>query len=152
MRDTILYEKVGDEFVPVRYWNETINSFPKGEHLVIAGDNAIIRTYNIDPGYVELIAAGKHFHSHLVDELIEAGSHKLNNFELTEEQEEAWANLNRLLNQDAALQIESYSTIADKAVSKLESKLKPYLNNPAVKQAYNNYIMVLRLAFDKNNE
>ena len=60
MTKKIFYEKVGRKYVPVaEYDNELLDSFPKGNHLVMVYPGGMSRYFNIDPNYAALIAAGR---------------------------------------------------------------------------------------------
>ena len=56
----IYYEKVGRRYVPVaEYDNDYMDSFPKGNHLVMCYPGGSSRRFNIDPNYAAMIAAGR---------------------------------------------------------------------------------------------
>lgn len=51
----IYYEKQGRRYVPVyEYDSEFLDSFPKGNHLVMVYPGGSSRRYNIDPNYAAL--------------------------------------------------------------------------------------------------
>ena len=56
----IYYEKVGRRYVPVsEYDNDFLDSFTKGNHLVMSYPGGTSRRYNVDPNYAAMIAAGR---------------------------------------------------------------------------------------------
>jgi hypothetical protein len=56
----IFYEKQGRRYVPeAEYDNELLDSFPKGNHLVMCYPGGSSRRFNIDPNYAAMIAAGR---------------------------------------------------------------------------------------------
>ena len=56
----IYYEKKGRRYVPVsEYDNDYLDSFPKGNHLVMCYPGGSSRRFNIDPNYASMIAAGR---------------------------------------------------------------------------------------------
>ena len=58
MTKKIYYEKVGRRYVPVaEYDNEFMDSFTKGNHLVMCYPGGSSRRFNIQPDYAALIAA-----------------------------------------------------------------------------------------------
>ena len=55
----IYYEKVGRRYKPVaEYDPDYMDSFPKGNHLVICYPGGKSTKYNVDPNRAALIAAG----------------------------------------------------------------------------------------------
>jgi hypothetical protein len=55
----IYYEKIGRKYMPVaEYDNEFLDSFPKGNHLVMSYPGGSSRRFNIAPAYAPMIAAG----------------------------------------------------------------------------------------------
>jgi hypothetical protein len=52
----IYYEKRGRRYVPVaEYDNDLLDSFPKGNHLVMSYPGGTSRRFNIDPAYAAMI-------------------------------------------------------------------------------------------------
>jgi len=64
MTKKIYYEKLGRRYVPVaEYDNDLLDSFPKGNHLVMSYPGGQSRRFNIDPNYAAMIAAGRVAHA-----------------------------------------------------------------------------------------
>ena len=60
MTKKIYYEKVGRRYVPVaEYDSDFLDSFSKGNTLVMCYPGGKSRRYNVDPDYAGLIAAGR---------------------------------------------------------------------------------------------
>ena len=60
MTKKIYYEKVGRKYVPVaEYDSDYLDSFPKGNHLVMCYPGGKTRKFNIDPNYAALITASR---------------------------------------------------------------------------------------------
>ena len=56
----IYYEKVNGRYRPVaEYDSDWIDSFPKGNHLVMCYPGGSSRKFNVEPNYAALIAAGR---------------------------------------------------------------------------------------------
>jgi hypothetical protein len=60
MTKKIYYEKVGRRYVPVaEYDNDLLDSFTKGNHLVMCYPGGTSRRFNIEPALAPMIAAGR---------------------------------------------------------------------------------------------
>ena len=90
----IFYEKKGRRYVPVaEYDNEFLDSFPKGNHLVMCYPGGSSRRFNIDPNYVAMIAAGRVAEDAICDSLRKSSEMKPQRTPITPGQKKAWEKL-----------------------------------------------------------
>lgn len=144
----IYYEKVGRKYVPVsEYDSELINSFKKGNYLVMSYPGGRTIRHNIDPAYAPMIAAGR-----VCEEVISKAimrAHEVRPYQgtiLNDEQLAAWENLKSVLG-DRGRYIEwpSAYEITQQAVQAMSEEAVKLLENPAVKNAYDHFIMLCEL-------
>jgi hypothetical protein len=148
----LYYIKEGRKYVPVsEYDNELLDSFTKGNHLVCVYPGGSSRRYNIDPNYAAMIAAGR-----VAEDAISRAIHKASELSpqrtpLTEGQRKAWENLAKEFGQDlCTLQGASTRDIAEAGVKAMQEEADKLMTNPAVKKAYEHFMLVCELTKEHN--
>jgi len=87
----IYYEKVGRRYVPVaEYDNDFLDSFPKGNHLVMSYPGGTSRRFNIDPNYAAMIAAGRVAEDAICKAISKASELRPKQTPITPKQKRAW--------------------------------------------------------------
>lgn len=146
---TVFYKKVGRRYVPVaEYDNEYMDSFPKGHHLVSMMPGVSSRRFNIDPAFGPLIAAGIYAEDAISKHLMEVSALRVpeRNKPLTEEQNKAWRAFNEAMgNENFALEWCSYREAAESGVKAMMAEAEVLLDNPAVKAAWEQFLLVCKL-------
>ena len=144
----VFYKKVGRRYVPVsEYDSELINAFPKGNHLVMTYPGGASTRYNIDPAYAPLIAAGRVAEDAMATALYKASEMVPKRKTVTQEQQQAWKNLQQAFDDDMfALQTKSCRDIVEVGIQALQAEADRLLTNPAVKLAYEHFLMVAELS------
>lgn len=152
----IFYKKVGRKYVPVsEYDSEYLDSFPKGNHLVMCYPGGSSRRYNIEPAIAPLIAASRVAEDAMSTALVKASELRMRNSEktrqMTPEQRAAWEHLVEVFG-DEAKQLEwaSARDVADAGVKALQKEADALLSNPAVLKAYERFLLICELT--KENE
>lgn len=142
-------------YVPVsEFDSEYVDSLPKGNHLISVYLGGKSRRYNIDPAYAPLIAAGRATEDVLANALVKAGELRMQRKDrsraLTSEEKEAWENLVRVFG-DSARQLEwpSAREVAEEGMKALQKEANELLTNEAVKKAYEHFILLCKLAKEK---
>jgi hypothetical protein len=153
----IFYEKQGRKYVPVaEYDNELLDSFPKGNHLVMCYPGGSSRRFNIDPNYAAMIAAGRVAEDAISKKIMEATEIRRNSRipkELTPAQRAAWDNLVKELGDDARqLEWPSAREAAEEAVKALQAEANVLYSNEAVRKAYDHFILMCKLTKEQNVE
>ena len=145
--EKIYYEKVGRKYVPVSvYDSDYLDSFPKGSHLVICYPGGQSRRFNIDPDYAALIAAARVAEDAMCNAMRKASELKPKQTPITERQRRAWANLAKEFGEEiATLNGASSYDIAQAGLKALKDEAAKLLTNPAVKKAYDHFLLVAEL-------
>ena len=144
----IFYKKVGRRYVPVYEYDQTLmDSFPKGSHLVICYLNGQSTRYNINPAYAPMIAAGRVAEDKISEAIRRASDMRPKQAPITKAQQLAWENLVREFGEDARmLEWPSAREVAEEAVEAMQVEADKLLTNPAVKLAYEHFLMVAELS------
>ena len=143
----IFYEKVGRKYVPVaEYDNEYLDSFPKGSTLVICHPGGQSRRFNIDPAYAPMIAAARVAEDSMIQAMQKASELKPKQTPVTPAQQKAWKQLARAFGDElCTLNGASSYDIAQAGLKALEKEADKLLTNPAVKKAYDHFLLVAEL-------
>lgn len=143
----VFYEKVGRKYVPVsEYDNDLLDSFPKGNHLVMVYPGGSSRRFNIDPNYAAMIAAGRVAEDAISRALMKASDLRPKRAPITERQRAAWDNLVREMGEEArCLEWPSAREACEEAVKAMQEEANLLLTNPAVKKAFDKFIMLCDL-------
>jgi len=153
----IYYEKVGRKYVPVaEYDNDLLDSFPKGTHLVMCYPGGSSRRFNVDPNYAAMIAAGRVAEDAVSKKIMEATeirrNYKNRNTPLTPRQRAAWDKLIEEFGEDARqLEWPSARECAEEAVKAMMAEANMLMTNPAVKKAWDNFMLVSELTKENKN-
>jgi hypothetical protein len=153
----IYYEKVGRKYVPVaEYDNDLLDSFPKGTHLVMCYPGGSSRRFNVDPDYAAMIAAGRVAEDAVSKKIMEATeirrNYKNRNTPLTPRQRAAWDKLIEEFGEDARqLEWPSARECAEEAVKAMMAEANMLMTNPAVKKAWDNFMLVSELTKENKN-
>lgn len=152
----IFYEKIGRRYVPVAEYNsEWIDSFRKGTHLLMCYPGGASRIYNIEPNHAAMIAAGRVAEDAISKKLMESSDLRMQRKDrdrkLTESQKAAWENLVKEFG-DSARQLEwpSARETAEEGVKAMIKEAEILMTNPAVKKAYDHFILTCKLTKNSN--
>ena len=150
----IYYEKVGRKYVPVaEYDNDFLDSFPKGNHLVMSYPGGTSRRFNIDPNYASMIAAGRVAEEAICDALRKASEMKPQRTPITPGQKKAWEKLAKELGDELCpLTYGSARDHAEAAVDAMIKEADKLMTNPAVRKAYEQFQMVCALTKERSND
>jgi hypothetical protein len=147
----VYYEKVGRRYVPVaEYDNDLLDSFPKGNHIVMCYPGGTSRRFNIDPDYAAMIAAGRVAEDAISKKIMEATeirrNYKNRNTPLTPGQRAAWDKLIEEFGEDARqLEWPSVRECAEAGVLAMQEEAEKLMTNPAVKKSWDNFQMICQL-------
>jgi hypothetical protein len=152
---TTLYKKVGRKYVPVQqYDSEATDSLPYGSHLIVVRPGCKTTRLNVDTAFAPAIAAGIYAIDEISAQIVKAGelrSHQAQ--KLTEDQLAALnAFLKTLSDTDRHyLTHGSAREAAQAGIDKMIEQMNSLLNKPAVKQAYEHFLLVSKLTMEENN-
>lgn len=147
------YELVGDTYVPaLEYDSDLLDATPEGAHLLMTRPGGISRRFNIDPAYAPMIAAGSVAESAMVAAMIKASELKPARQPLTAKQVAAWENLAQELGDErATLTGASAHDVIAAGIVAMQAEADKLLTYPAVKQAYDEFMLVARLTKEQND-
>lgn len=143
----IYYEKIGRKYVPVlEYDSEYLDSFPKGNHLVMVYPGGQSRRFNVDPNYAAMIAAGRVAEDAICRAISAASELRPQRTPITEGQRAAWANLAKEMGDElCTLRGLSIHDCAEAGVKAMQAEADELLKNPAVKKAYDHFQLMCEL-------
>jgi hypothetical protein len=147
MTTKIYYEKVGRRYVPVaEYDSNFCDSFRRGNHLVMCYPGGVSRRFDVDPDYAAMIAAGRVAEDAISNALVKASEMRPAQTPITEGQRRAWKKLAREFGDDlATLNVASARDIAQAGVQALQIQADVLLSNPAVRKAYEHFMLMCEL-------
>jgi hypothetical protein len=148
----IYYEKVGRRYVPVAEYDSTyMDSFPKGNHLVMCYPGGSSRRFDIDPNYAAMIAAGRVAEDVISSAVVKASEMRPRNKPITEKQKEAWEALAKSFGDERYyIELPSAREIAEAGVRAMQEQALELMQHQAVRQAYEQFQLVCELT--KGNE
>lgn len=146
----VYYEKRGRKYVPVaEYDSEWLDSYPAGTHLVMCYPGGKSRRFNIDPDYAAMIAAGRVAEDAISSAIVKASDLRPRRTPVTPEQREAWEKLSAAFGEEIhVLEWPSAREAAEAAVKAMMQEAKNMLDVPAVRAAYEHFVMTYQLCKD----
>jgi len=142
----IFFEKVNGKYVPIsEYDNDFSASIGYGDHLLSVYKNGSSRQ-KIDPAFAPMIAAGRHSKDAVTKSILESLSMRSSRTPLTKGQHTAWRNLSKEFGDEIyPLTWPAAQDAADAAVLAMQEEADKLLTVPAVKNAYDHFMMVCAL-------
>jgi hypothetical protein len=152
MTKKIYYEKVGRRYVPVaEYDNEYLDSFPKGNHLVMCYPGGQSRRFNIDPNYAAMIAAGRVAEDAMSKAVQQASQMRPRNKPITEKQRKAWKALAKAFGDEVYyVELPSAREVAEEGLKAMMEEADKLMENEAVRKAYNHFMLMCQLTKEQN--
>jgi hypothetical protein len=143
----IFYEKVGSRYIPVaEYDSDYMDSFPKGNHLVVCNPGGKSIRYHIDPNYAAMIAAGKVAEDAVSAAIVESQELKPQKTPITERQHKLWRDLAQSFNQDDYPLIRPAAVDAGRAAVKaMMEEADKLMTHPSVRKAFDHFILICEL-------
>lgn len=152
MTKKIYYIKEGRKYIPVsEYDQDLMSSFPKGTHIVMCYPGGQSTRYGIDPAFAPMIAAGRY-----AEEAIRTAIHFQSEATpkerpITKRQKAAWEEMKAAFGDEFfSIQFASTHDLAEAGVSAMQKEADKLLQHAAVKQAYDHFMFVAKLAYDEN--
>ena len=155
MKDTdekvIFYRKKGRRYVPVYEYDTTLmDSLPKGNHLIQCYPGGSSRRFNVEPAYAPMIAAGRVAEDQISAVIMKATdlrrNYNMRQRPMTPGQLRAWNKLIKEFGEEArALEWPSAREACEEAVKAMQVEADKLLTNPAVKKAYDHFLLLCEL-------
>ena len=148
----VYYEKVGRRYKPVaEYDNDLMDSFHKGNHLVMVFPGGTSRRFNIDPAMAPMIAAGRVAEDAMCKAMLDASELRPQRTPLTEGQRRAWRKLAKEFGDElCTLQGASTRDIVEAGVKAMQAEALKLMQNEAVRNAYQQFQLVCELTKQKD--
>jgi hypothetical protein len=148
----IYYEKRGRRYVPVaEYDNDFMDSFTKGNHLVMSYPGGTSRRFNIDPNYAAMIAAGRVAEDAVCKAINKASEMRPARTPITPAQQRAWKKLAKEFGDElCTLHGASTRDIAEAAVTAMQAEADKLMRHESVKRAYEQFLLVCQLTKKEN--
>ena len=143
----VYYEKRGRRYHPVsEYDNDLLDSFPRGNHLVMCYPGGSSRRFNVEPNYAAMIAAGRVAEDALSEAIRKASELRPQKNPITPGQKKAWEKLAKEFGDElATLQINSARDIAEAGVKAMQAEADKLMQHASVRQAYDQFLLVCKL-------
>ena len=146
----IYYEKVGRRYKPVaEYDSDWLDSFSKGNHLVMCYPGGSSRKFNVEPNYAALIAAGRTAQEAMREAIYEASAmQRMEQYDtaLTREQNAAWRKFEKVMgDRGKYIKFQSTHDIVEAGMKVLEDEAAKLMAHPAVKDAYQQFLTVCKM-------
>jgi len=150
----IYYEKRGRRYVPVaEYDNDFLDSFTKGNHLVMSYPGGTSRRFNIDPAYAPMIAAGRVAEDAISKAISYASQVRPQRTLITEGQRSAWKKLAEELGDElATLNGLCVRDCAEAGVKAMQEEADKLMKHEAVRKAYEHFLLMCELTKEKTND
>lgn len=145
---TTFYKKVGRRYVAVNEYDpELMDSFPQGEHLVSVRPGQESRRHRIDPAFAPMIAAGLYVEDAMTQAIYRAQELRYNDpIPMTARQRQLMEELTWSMNQsDVKWLRRSAAESAQAGLRVLEQEAHRRMRHPAVRKAYEDFLLVVRL-------
>jgi hypothetical protein len=148
----VYYEKRGRRYYPVAEYDSTyMDSFPKGNHLVMCYPGGTSRRFNVEPDYAAMIAAGRVAEDAICRAISKASELRPKNTPITDTQQKAWRKFSKEMGDElCTLYGLSASDCAEAGVKAMMLEADKLMTNPAVKKAYEHFQLVCELTREHN--
>lgn len=146
----IYYEKVGRRYKPVaEYDNEYLDSFPKGNHLVMCYPGGSSRRFNVEPALAPMIAAGRYAEDAMSAALVKASEMRPRRTPITEKQKKAWDALAKSFGDEVYyIELPSAREVTEAGIKAMETEANKLLKHPMVQAAYDEFMATCKLVLD----
>lgn len=143
----VYYEKKGRRYVPVaEYDSDYLDSFPKGNHLVMVYPGGSSRRFNVDPALAPMIAAGRVAEDEMCRAMVQASELRPRETPITEGQRRAWKRLAKEFGNDiCTLHGSSARDIVEAGIKAMQQEADKLLENETVRTAYEHFLLVCEL-------
>jgi hypothetical protein len=143
----IYYEKQGRRYVPVaEYDNDFLDSFTKGNHLVMCYPGGTSRRFNIEPAYAPMIAAGRVAEDAVCRAISKASELRPQRTPITLGQKKAWEKLAKEMGDElCTLHGLSVHDCAQAGVQAMQLEADKLMQHESVRKAYDHFMLMCQL-------
>ena len=149
----IYYVKEGRRYKPVaEYDNDLMDSFHKGNHLVMVYPGGTSRRFNIDPALAPMIAAGRYAEDAICQAMLKTSELRPQRTPITLAQQRAWKKLAKEMGDElCTLTGLSVRDCAEAGVNAMQEEADKLMSHPAVRDAYEQFQLVCKLVKEKDH-
>ena len=149
----VYYEKIGRRYRPVaEYDSDLLDSFPRGNHLVMCYPGGSSRRFNVEPNHAAMIAAGRVAEDAICNALHKASEMRPQRTPITEGQRKAWRKLAKEFGNDlATLNLGCARDLAEVGVQAMQAEADKLMKNASVRAAYDQFQLVCALTRSQEN-
>ena len=149
----VYYEKVGRRYRPVaEYDNDLLDSFSRGNHLVMCYPGGQSRRFNVEPNHAAMIAAGRLAEDAICEALRKASEMQPQRTPITLGQKRAWEKLAREFGDALCpLQHASARDLAEAGVTAMQKEADKLMSHPAVVDAWEKFMLTCELTKERKN-
>jgi hypothetical protein len=154
MAKKLYYIKEGRRYKPVaEYDSDLMDSFTRGNHIVMCYPGGQSRRFNIDPALAPMIAAGRFAEDKMLEVMRKASEGRPARQALTKAQQKAWKGMKDAFGDDMFyLSYPSHHDIVEAGVKAMQEEADKMMQHPSVRDAYNQFLMVYQLVKEETNE
>ena len=149
----VYYEKIGRRYRPVaEYDSNLLDSFPRGNHVVMCDPGGSSRRFNVEPNHAAMIAAGRVAEDAICNALHKASEMRPQRTPITEGQRKAWRKLAKEFGDDlATLNLGCARDLAEVGVQAMQAEADKLMKNASVRAAYDQFQLVCALTHSQEN-
>jgi len=132
------------------YDNNLLDSFPKGNHLVMCYPGGSSRRFNVEPNHAAMIAAGRVAEDAICEALHKASEMRPQRTPITLGQLKAWKKLAKEFgNELCPLTHASFRDLAEAGVNAMQKEADKLMSHPAVVDAWEKFMLTCELTKEK---
>ena len=134
------------------YDSDLLDSFPRGNHLVMCYPGGSSRRFNVEPNHAAMIAAGRVAEDAICNALHKASEMRPQRTPITEGQRKAWRKLAKEFGDDlATLNLGCARDLAEVGVQAMQAEADKLMKNASVRAAYDQFQLVCALTRSQEN-
>lgn len=144
----IFYEKRGRRYVPVaEYDNDWMDSFPKGNHLIMCYPGGVSRRFRIDPAYAPMIAAGRVAEDAISRRIQQETELRPTNREIDKETQRKWKKFISTIPEDFRYMFTHGCArdAAEAGVKAMQEEADKLMQHESVRKAYDHFMLMCKL-------
>lgn len=144
----IYYEKKGRRYVPVsEYDSEYLDSFPKGNHLIMCYPGGASRRFNIEPALAPMIAAGRVAEDAICRRIQQETELRPANREIDEATHRKWKKFIATIPEDFRFMFTHGCArdAAEAGVKAMQEEADKLMQHESVRKAYDHFMLMCKL-------
>jgi hypothetical protein len=148
----LYYVKEGRRYKPVaEYDDDLMDSFHKGNHLVMVYPGGTSRRFNIEPAYAPMIAAGRVAEDEMCKAMNKASELKPQRTPITLAQQHAWKKLAEEFGDELCILYgASTRDIVEAGLQAMQLEADKLMQHESVRKAYDHFMLMCQLVKEKD--